>query len=314
MQKKDRSPDLPALDLHALHVFATSADLGSLSRAAVSLGIAQSAVSRHIAALEGALEGRLFHRTGRGVQLTELGEAMQPRAQALLRDAQRMMEEARAAASTPRGTVGLGLVPSLSQPVVGRLITQLRERFPGIRLRVYEGYSGEIEEWVACGRVDVGVFNSYRSLGPGREALFSSEMLLVMAANDPLCASGSVAFDELRKLPLVLPVRPNGLRVLLDELGQRAGIELNVELEADSSVAIKSAVIQGGMYSVLPPHAIAQERRFGMVEGIPVTDPSIRQATLIETTPHHPMTAAGREVWRALSMLLKRLGNGALSC
>ncbi|MDO9218780.1 MAG: LysR family transcriptional regulator, partial [Lacisediminimonas sp.] len=61
------------MDLKQLAFFVLAAELGSLSRAAAALGIAQSAMSRNVSALESELSGRLFYRTGRGMSLTELG-------------------------------------------------------------------------------------------------------------------------------------------------------------------------------------------------------------------------------------------------
>src|ERR1700688_2705372 len=72
------------LDLEALRVFVQVAELGSLTKAAVLLDTVQPAVSRTIAALEPDCAGRLFHRTGRGLVLTEFGEQILPQVKALL--------------------------------------------------------------------------------------------------------------------------------------------------------------------------------------------------------------------------------------
>src|ERR1700722_5131040 len=71
------------MDLRQLKTFVEVADSGSYARAATVGGPAQSALSRQLSALERGLGGRLFHRNGRGVVLTELGERMLPRARAL---------------------------------------------------------------------------------------------------------------------------------------------------------------------------------------------------------------------------------------
>lgn len=290
------------MDLQNLRSFVLAAELGSLSRASAALGVAQSALSRQLAVLEAEVGGRLFHRTGRGVALTETGAGMLPRAQALLADAQAMVEEAHQVMRTPRGAVAVGLVPAWSHVLVGRLVAWQRERFPGIRLRVHEGYSGEVEEWLATGRVDLGVFNRYRPVRRG-ESLVTSPMQLVARADDR-SVGAAVKLKALGALPLALPTRPNGLRLILDELCQRAGVALDVQLQADSAAAIKSAVLHGGLCSVLPRHGVAQECRMGLLQAVPIVEPTIRQSTLLDTTTHHPLTAAAREVWRALPPLL----------
>ena len=81
------------MDLKGVRAFCAVADGGSFSRAAASLGLAQSVLSRQVSALEGELGGRLFHRTGRGVQATELGLALLPRARTLLAEADQLVTE-----------------------------------------------------------------------------------------------------------------------------------------------------------------------------------------------------------------------------
>src|SRR5690625_5084803 len=82
------------LDLKSLYYFVRSAETGSFSQAALSCGVAQSALSRHIAHLEKLTEGPLFFRTGRGVKLTELGQKLLPKAINLLRETETFINEA----------------------------------------------------------------------------------------------------------------------------------------------------------------------------------------------------------------------------
>ena len=109
-----RPAELP--DLRLLRVFGAVAEQRSLTRAAAGLGEDQSSLSRRISALEVALGGRLFHRTGRGVTLTELGEQLQPRINGILADLAALAEDARGERDSPRGDVELGVVPSMSRP------------------------------------------------------------------------------------------------------------------------------------------------------------------------------------------------------
>lgn len=291
------------MDLQVLKAFELTAELGSLSRASAAMGVAQSALSRQLSSLEAEVGSRLFHRTGRGMALTEAGAAMRPRAVALLADAQSMVDAVSEVMSSPRGVVSVGLVPAWSHSLVGRLVAWQREQHPGIQLRIHEGYSGEIEEWLANGRIDVGIFNRYRAVGRGDVVLTTS--MHVIARADDQAISSSIKLRDLAALPLALMTRPNALRMLLEEHCNRNRVALNVALEADSGPAIKSAVLGGGLYSVLPLHGIAAERQMGLLRGIPISAPAVRQSTLLETTVSHPLTAAAKVVWKALPHLLR---------
>src|ERR1700759_4450712 len=112
------------MDIRQLKAFVEVAANGSYARTAAVAGIAQSALSRQMSALERGINGRLFHRTGRGVVLTELGERMLPRARALVADAEAWQSAAREERSEPHGEVTLGMVPVASRGLVALLAAE----------------------------------------------------------------------------------------------------------------------------------------------------------------------------------------------
>ena len=121
------------LDLARLRLFVQVAEVGSLTKAAVMLDTAQPAISRQIAQLEREWGGRLFHRTGRGVAPTELGLRILPRAKALLAQAGELADDIKGTAGIPSGNVRIGVLPSLSQPLISLLFQRTRARFPKLQ-------------------------------------------------------------------------------------------------------------------------------------------------------------------------------------
>lgn len=295
------------LRLRDLRVFVAAATVGSLSKTAASLGLAQSAMSRQLSTLEKTLGVRLFFRTGRGVALTEAGQELLPRAQALLTQSEQFVDEARGSMSTPKGTVSVGLPPALSSTLAGRLFDLVRERYPAVRLRLHEGYSGEVETWLVDGRIDVGLVNRYRPVQREVEqVLLTTRMMLLGPPKSTLLQASTVPFRALLDLPLVLTTRPNALRSLLDELAARHGRTPDVWLEADSAVILKGALAASNMYSVLPPHAAAEELREGQLAGSTIVEPSIRQTVVLRFSRQRPLSAAARQVARLLAELVAR--------
>lgn len=304
MPNLDRKP----VQLEDLRCFVDAVEHKSLTAAAAAAGVAQSAFSRHLARLEECLGGRLLHRTGRGVQVTEMGRSILPRAQELLAQAQSLAEEAAGRWNRPSGVVHVGLLPSLTRPLTGRMFTRIRDEFPEVQLRLYEAYSGEIETLLADGRIDVGAFNRYRVLGPrNQDAVLTSPMCLVAAPGTVGRNQGSVRFALLAQHPLSLPNRPNSLRGVIEDIARRHGLKLRVALEVGSSAAMKDAVINGGLCTALPAHAVVEEVRRGELVALPITQPGIRQATFVDTTRRRPASAAVREVERILKQLIATL-------
>src|SRR4029079_12058344 len=139
-----------------------------------------------------------------------------PRAKALLAEAEQLAAEARGERSSPVGTVDLGIVPGWAQPLVTTLVQRLMAEFPRVKLRVHEAYSGQVEEWIANGRVEVAVFNRYRrGTVRGAEIVARTDMLLVGQKGHPLLRRKEVPFRALGEIPLCGPVRPNGLTTVM---------------------------------------------------------------------------------------------------
>lgn len=269
------SLDLTA-DLHKWRAFVAIAELGSITRAALHLDQDQSVLSRRINALERECNARLFNRTGRGVHLSEVGERLFPLVRVLLEDAERLELEVNGQAREPAGEVRLGLLPSTAHPLIRRLFSRLREHYPKVHLRIFEGSSGQIEEWLTDSRVDIAILYRYgEKCPPGETALAYVESYLVGAAGDARTSAGEIPFDGLDGLPFILPGAPNGLRNTLDGLARARKITIAPLIEADSLPLMKSIVEHENMYTVLPLHAVWQEVHEGRLSVAALRDPAL---------------------------------------
>lgn len=293
------------LDLKGVRAFCSVADGGGFSRAAASLGVAQSVLSRQVSALESELGGRLFHRTGRGVQPTELGASLLPRAKALLAEAEQLAIEAHGQRSSPSGTVDLGIVPGWAQPLITTLVQQLMADYPRIRLRVHEAYSGQVEEWIATGRIEVAVFNRYRrGAVRGAEAVSRTDMVLVGPKGHPLLRQKEVPFRALHGVPMCGPVRPNALTSAMAELATRQGIELNTVLEGSSSSILREAIAACGLCTVFPQPFVERQMVAPTFAWARIVKPAFEQTTWLAVGTQRPATLAGRTVARLIRQIL----------
>jgi DNA-binding transcriptional LysR family regulator len=271
--------------------------------------MAQSALSRHISQLETLVGCRLFHRTGRGVTLTEIGQTALPRAKLMLQAAGQLVDDMLAQRGQPSGSVTLGLLPALSRPLVSRILKRTQASYPDIRLKAVEAYSGEVESMLADGRIDIGIFNRYRPRQrEAREAVFSAPLYLVGKPGSPALARSELRFNAIGGLPLVLPAWPNGMRSYFDEICNRRNLKLNIALEVTSGTLIRDVLLNCDVYSVLPYHAIADEVRAGQLVIARIKDPDIRQMAFVETTCRHPLSNASRVVLAIVMDELRALG------
>jgi LysR family nitrogen assimilation transcriptional regulator len=295
------------ISLSKLTLFAQVATLGSLTRAAVALDAAPSAISRQIALFETECGGRLFHRTGRGVTLTELGERILPRVQSLLADAEELSKEIEGAASVAVGEVSIGILGGAANLLVPPLYRQVRSLYPGVTLRVFEGPLGQLEEWVSSGKVDMAmVGRPSKEVASGEFFLTRSASYLIGAAGDPLTSADSVDFSKLHLLPLVLSGAPNGILTRIEEIAKVRGIVLTVAMEAESMTVQKAMAADGCAYTVLPHYAVTREVQAGYLTAARIVNPDLERTIVLVTTTRRPLTLAGREVLRLIRCIAEQ--------
>ena len=291
-------------DLAKLELFAAVAELGSLTKAAAARSSAQPVISRQIAALERECGGRLFARTGRGMELTDLGQRILPRIKAILASADELSEDVGANAGLPIGDVRIGSLPSLYKLLMVPLFRIVRERFPRIHLHYFEGSGGQIDEWIANGYVDIGLPYRYgKRLPTDTQKLIAVDSCLIGPAGDKLTAARSVEFEQLAGIPLVLPGTPSMVRLMLDQLARRKRIAFNIVLEADSLQIQKEVVLNGYAYTINPRHAALTEIEGGLLQASRIVNPAFDRTVVLLTTSARPPSLACREVAQLIRQL-----------
>ena len=295
--------------MKGLRAFCSVAEHGSFSRAAAALGVAQSVLSRQVSALEIELGARLFYRSGRGATPTELGEAVRRRAKSLLMDSEQLLLEARGVRDNPAGSVDLGVVPAITHPLVGHLSARLRRDYPLIRLRVYEAYSGQIEDWLASGRVEVGLLHRFRTgKVRGADKVLQSELMLVSPRGHPATRHEQVPFRALGELPLAIPVRPTALVAMLAELAARQHIQLNIVLEGSTATIIMEAVVRSGLCAVFARYYAERQMKSGEISASRIVKPAIVQTTWLALGTQHSATVAARVVAKLVREIMLEQG------
>lgn len=293
--------DKPTMNLPRIQAFLTVADTRNISRAAARLEVAQSVVSRHVRALEQELGCRLFERTGRGVALTEAAERLAPRLRAALDEMRRATAEAAETAEQPCGIVRLGVVPGAARPLVGLLHQRVAARFPRVALQFVEGFSNPLENQLAAGELDLAVINRYgRVLRRGEDRLCVVDSHVIGPPGAFRGTAARLSFRQLGSLSLVLAARPNGLRVELDALCRRTGVDLRIAVESDSLLVMKDLVVQGGLYTLLPRHAVHEELAHGLLASARLVDPGLPRTLSLVRSSRRPGSAAVRTVAREL--------------
>jgi DNA-binding transcriptional LysR family regulator len=208
---------------------------------------------------------------------------------------------------SPSGVVTLGMVPIAARSLLGALSAKLQQTYPRIRLRVLEGYSGQVEEWLASGRVDIALFNRVRrGKVRGAEPVIRTELFLLGARGNPAVRRPEIAFRELAGVPLVLPAQPNSITSYYMSLATSQHFELNIPLEAGSTAMLKDAILQAGLCAINPRQIVARELDADEIRASRIVRPTIVQTTWLALGSQRPLSEAARIVSRLILDLAKR--------
>lgn len=249
------------MELRQLRYFVRTVELGSMGRAALDLGVVQSALSQQISRLEGELATRLLQRSARGVLPTDAGAAFFREAQLTLRHAEQAQRAARSARLT--GTVSVGLAPTTAAVLGVPLMRAMRERYPDVRLHMVESLSGHLTGMLNARQLDLAMLFSTQA---GRRwsvmPLLDEKLLLVRARRHmPADASASTRPVSMRALveqPLILPTGGHGLRAAIEAAALRARVSLRLVAEIDSLAMLMEAVDAGFGSTVQPGAAVGR--------------------------------------------------------
>lgn len=141
--------------LRAAQLFLTAAETGTLTAAADRLNISQPAATKALAGLEARLGGALFDRRGRRLALTGLGEALLPRARALVQQGADLEAEALRWRTGEAGALTLGVGPSVEYRLLPEAVAAFFKEGRRVRLTVRAGPSTELIGALRAGKLDL---------------------------------------------------------------------------------------------------------------------------------------------------------------
>jgi LysR family transcriptional regulator, nitrogen assimilation regulatory protein len=256
------------LDTRHLQTFIKIAETGSISRAAVSLGISQPSLSQQLMRLEEEIGLPLLRRTSRGVLLTEAGRIFLEHARQIVTSVEQAVEHVRQL-TEPTGAVTLALPYSLSKLAGVTLVEAFAEHAPQVSFRLVEANTGQIRGWLDESKIDLGVLHGEGPFRNLTSRMLASEELFLIG---PAGAYGTstrdlpaVQLDELPGFRMILPGPQHGLRQTIDQTAARLGLSITVAHELDALAHVGGLIARGRGYSILPHLAIADDLGAGKV-------------------------------------------------
>ncbi|WP_323132432.1 LysR family transcriptional regulator [Kineococcus indalonis] len=251
------------------------------TRAAADVGLAQSALSHQVARLEAELGAALFERTSRSVRLTAAGEALLPRARAVLAELDRLRTDVAASSGAVEGPLRVGTIPTLAGVDLAGLLVRLRERHPGVQVGVVEQGSAQTVAAVAAGTLDVGFTGTALTEplpGVAVQVLSTEPLAAVVAEGDAWAGRSRVRLADVAARPGVdFPAGTSGRRQG-EEAFAAAGLARDVVVESSSAALLLDLVRAGAGVALLPA---ATARAAAGVRALDVVDAPVRRVCAV---------------------------------
>ncbi|GAC1030524.1 LysR family transcriptional regulator [Pseudomonas sp. No.21] len=258
--------------LRQLQVFVSVAQQGSVSRAAESLSLSQSAASTSLTELERQSGCQLFDRVGKRLSLNALGHQLLPQAVGLLDQAREI--EALLNGKSGFGSLAVGATLTVGNYLATLLIGSFMQRHPECQVRLHVQNTMNIVQQIAHYELDLGLIEG-DCQHPDIEVLpwVEDELVVFCAPGHRLAESGHASLEELSREAWILREQGSGTRLTFDQAMRHHPTPLNIRLELEHTEAIKRAVESGLGISCISRLALRDAFRRGSL--VPLETPGI---------------------------------------
>jgi DNA-binding transcriptional LysR family regulator len=269
------------MDLRHTRTFVTVAELGTVSKAALRLRIAQPALSRQIDALEQELGLRLFDRVGRRLRLTGEGEQLLADCRGLLNYADEVVERAQVIKRGDTGTLKVAASPQHIESVLSQFLHRYSQRYPDVEVKLIEAPGFEIHAMLERGEVHLGQ-NLLHAVPPGNERFGSQslEYVDILAAcyvGLQLGTGGKIDIKRLAPYPLLLMDIQFAVRGSFDAACRLAGLKPNIMMESRTPHTLLALAEAGHGVAIIPSQLQTHRYQLRIVgvthRGRPVREP-----------------------------------------
>lgn len=294
------------MDILQLRYFICVAELGSFSRAAIMLDIGQPAISRQVRLLEVELRQNLLIRNGRGVKVTEAGNVLLKLGRGILHQMELIYEELGRVEGNLAGRVSIGLPPTWSHIVVVPFMHLLQREMPNASVAFAEGLSTSLCDQVIHGVLDIALLYDVPPT-PDLEivCLKDEELFVISRKLDEKAVIGSVTLSQLAALPLVVPTRPNAIRMFLEREVFAMGLRPHIRYEIDGVGSILDIVRDGAAHAVLPISSVQTVGHSDEFACRPVSPDGLKIRRMLAVSASRSATHTQKKVFALLAEMLR---------
>ena len=301
------------MELRQLKYFVAIAEHGTFTKAASKVYVAQSALSHQLAQLEQEVGAVLFHRSRRGVELTEAGQVFHAHALSILRQVEDAKDSVASLSESPAGRVVFGIPHSASHALALPLLEAVKSRLPCVQLELTEELTGNLTRQLHAGTIHLAVLFDDGNLDEfDADVLVSERMSLIFRSDRLVTRKRNISLRDALRQPLILPAHPHGVRPIVERAASEAGLPSPSVIADISSISILRTSLLADMgCTILPVMPMKQEIDQGVLSAIPIVSPLVSRRVALCCAPGFPLSLAGSAVRKhAIEVFKKICQNG----
>ena len=284
-------------NLNDLQAFRTVAELSSFRKAADVLHVSQPAFSRRIEKLEEALGVKLLERTTRKVSLTAVGRDFDRKVQQLLDDLDNTLLGIRGVAGTRMGEVTIACVPSTVYYYLSQVVSRYHERYPKIRVKVFDAGANEVLAAVARSDADFGL-NFIGSQEPDIEfkPLLEERFVAACRRDHALAKKRKVSWAELGQYDFISVSKSSGNRLLLDQA--LAGVPGRPQAIYEAQhVTTMLGLVEAGLGVAAVPSMAMPGADHPLLVSVSLVDPIVTRKVGLIRRKGRPLSPAAQQLY-----------------
>lgn len=219
-----------------LKIFYVVASSGSISSAAKQLGVSQPAVTQSIQNLEKSLSGTLFHRSKKGVTLTEEGKALFSYVEEGMILIENGLSKFNDLNNLDAGKIKIGAEPTISKYILMPYLKKYHDEFPNVTIEIVNDTTPSLLKLLKQGSLDLVIMSVPKKESPDFDIVgFTDIQDVFIAGNEYYEKSKSLeTIHDLLKLPVIVEKVPSISRAYFDILLKSKNIECTPRMEVES--------------------------------------------------------------------------------
>jgi LysR family nitrogen assimilation transcriptional regulator len=259
------------------------------------------------------LRQNLLVRNGRGATTTDAGKLLLEHGRGILHQVQRLREELGRVRGSLAGRVAIGLPPSIAKVLTVPLTREFRAKLPQAALSISEGLSIAMQDAIINGKLDIALL--YGAVPtPGLEIthLLDEELCLVQRKSERQSERQSqknrpaaVSLKDVAALPLIIPTRPNAIRMLVEAEMANINCRPNITLEIDGVPAILDLVLDGAGCAVLSKNAVTTSGQASLFAVSPIV--GLHSKLSVAVSSQRPATLTQQAMLELIQQLTQQL-------